>query len=307
MNITRHPSPRSARRLTALAVAAASVGVLASCSSSSSSTEPADSTTSTVVAESTTTSSVDVTTSTVAAESTTTVSPTTAAPTTAAPVTTAPLPACGEGNVPSGAADALWTTNGDWNGDGVLDQATSWVEPATMDWFVMIEVVGGSSTTIAMPDPGPGFVQVLAPVDVDFSLGVDPGVNRQEFVAITSSGAAGYNLGVFGVNQFGCGFQFDNGSGDYYDVPVRASVMSTAGVACDGAAGSQFLVRLEATSNDGGVSYDTLDVKIERTGPQTLSDGVSIPGNIATDSPAAARYASADCFGTDLLADAGAM
>ncbi len=286
------------RRLAPLAASVAGLLLLAACSSDAATTAPATEP-STSVAGSTTTS-VAATSTTAAPAASTTAAPTTAAPTTAAPTTAAPAPACGEGNVPSAGASSVATITGDWNGDGVQDQATSWVEPATMEWFVMIEVAGGSSTTIAMPDPGVGFVQVVDKVDVDFSLGVDPGVNRDEFVAIVGSNSSGLNLGVFGVNSVGCGFPFDNGAGAYYVIPIHSSAGIMSGLKCDGGAGSQFMVRLEASTTDGDI-WSTRDIKIERTGPQSLGDGVVIEGAYLTGEPELYDYNVAYCFDTMLI------
>ena len=188
---------------------------------------------------------------------------------------------------------------GDWNGDGTLDQATSWVEPS-MDWYILIEVTGGAATTLAMPDPGIGFVRVLSRVDVDFSLGAPPGSNEDEFVAIVNSNAAGYNLGVFGVNHLGCGFQFDDGHGSDFILPIHASAAITSGMRCEGAAGSQFIVRLEASTSDG-VTWGVMDVKIERPAEQTLADGVAISATVPAGSPVLAQYADATCGGGSIL------
>lgn len=283
-------------RARAAAASVALVGLLAGCSSSSSSGGSSESTT-TVVA---TTTVGDTTT---VAETTTTAATTTTAETTVPPTTAAPAPVCANTTAPDGSSDSLAIASGDWDGDGTDDSAISWVNLSTMDWFVRLEVSGGTSSTVLLQDVGPAPARVLDRVDVDFGLGLEPGVNRDELLAIVGSNSAGWNLGVFGLGADGCIFQFDNGGGDHFIIPVHNAAAVRSGMMCDGAAGSQFVVRLEAETSDGGLNWTTHDTRIERTGPTTLTDGITIDGALAGGSPQLNLYGRAECFGGPIVLD----
>ncbi len=172
-----------------------------------------------------------------------------------------------------------------------------------MDWYVRLEVAGGASSTILLQDVGPAPARVLDRVDVDFGLGLEPGVNRDELLAIVGSNSAGWNLGVFGLGADGCVFQFDNGGGDPFIIPVHNAAAVRSGMMCDGAAGSQFVVRLEAETSDGGLNWTTHDTRIERTGPTTLTDGITIDGALAGGDPQLNLYGRAECFGAPMVLD----
>ena len=284
---------------TSLARAAASfalVGLLAGCSSSSRSGGSSESTT-TVAA---TTTVGDTTT---VAETTTTAETNTTAATTVAPTTAPPVPACANTTAPDSSSDSLAIANGDWDGDGTEDSAVSWVDPSTMDWYVRLEVAGGASSTVLLQGVGPAPARVLDRVDVDFGLGLEPGANRDELLAIVGSNSAGWNLGLFGIGADGCAFQFDNGGGDPFIIPVHNAVAVRSGMMCDGAAGSQFVVRLEAETSDGGLNWTTHDTRIERSGPTTLTDGITIDGSLAGGDPALNLYGRVECFGAPIVLD----
>ena len=229
--------------------------------------------------------------------STTTAAPITVAPT-SAPTTVAPTPVCAESTAPSESALGVNVIDGDWNGDAVADQAVSWAEDSGSGpvWFVRAEVNGGVSSSLTLGDLGVGFAEVLDRADVDYSLGAPEGTNRDELVAVVGSNAAGFNLGVFGVGADGCIFRFDNGVGEPFEVPIHGAAAVVSGLMCDGGAGSQFMVRLEAETDDG-INWTTLDTKIERTGATSLGDGVSIPGVMLTSDANILRYSNAECFG----------
>ena len=237
--------------------------------------------------------------------STSSVPASTSVPETTTPATSAPAPTAPSGGSsctdrsPSGSAVQVTVVNGDWNGDGTADSALSWGEPTGggANWFVRMQVAGGSNSAIALGDLGPSFAAVVGRADVDFSLGAPAGSNEDELVAIVGSNAAGYNLGVFGIGSDGCAFQFDDGAaGSPYIIPVHAAVATTSGLRCDGGMGSRFMVRLEANSADG-VNYTTNDIRIERTDGNSLADGVSIPGTITSADAGFMAYQQAECDG----------
>lgn len=293
---TRIQSTSSMSRRAGVAAASfAAFAVLATACSDSKSVSGADSTSSS-------STSVAVTSTTLASTTTlaptTTAAPTTVAPTLAPTTVAPPSPACAESTAPSESALGVNVVDGDWNGDGVADQALSWAEDSGSGpvWFVRAEVNGGVSSSLTLGDLGVGFAEVLDRVDVDYSLGAPEGTNRDELLAVVGSNAAGFNLGVFGVDVDGCIFRFDNGGGEPFELPIHGAAAVVSGLMCDGGAGSQFMVRLAAETDDG-TNWTTLDTKIERTGATSLGDGVSIPGVLLTSDAAILRYSNAECFG----------
>lgn len=288
-----------ARTLTLLTAAA----LMTACSSSKSSAPTTENTT-TVVAPTTTMAGTTTTeTTTPAVTTSTTVAATTTAPivpTTSA--TTAAPGGCGSSVGPSAAAVGMKQVSGDWNGDGTVDAARSWGEPSggSPTWYVRMEVSGGSSSTLVLSGVDPGFAAVLGAVDVDFSIGAPPGVVRDELLAIVGSNAAGYNLGVFGVGADGCAFQFDDGAGQPYLVPVHGAAAVMSGMRCDGGMGSHFIVRLEAETSDG-THWTTRTIKVERTDANTLADGTVLTGTLLSTDPELAAFGEAECFGTPFV------
>lgn len=284
-------------RASAAAASFAAFGLLATACSDSKTVTGDTVAVSSTVAETTTT--VAETTTTVA-ETTTTVAetvPTTAAP---APTVAPPAPAaCADHAAPSGSAESVATITGDFNGDGAIDSAISWAEVSGgPQWFIRTELAGGPASSVALGDLGVGFAQVVDRVDVDFSLGLDPGMNRDEFAAIAGSAASGVILNVFGVDNDGCVFRFDDGGGFPFEMPITGSVSYRSGLMCDGAAGSQFMVLKQAISDDDGTTFTTTDTKIIRTGARSLGFGVSFEGSLDGDDPQLEWYSSAECFGT---------
>lgn len=297
---TRPLAARTSRSLGLRAAAAAAsfaaFGLLATACSDSKTVTGAETTAaSTTVAESTTT--VAETTTTVA-ETTTTVAETT---TTAAPAPTVDPPApaaCADNAAPSGSAEGVFTVVGDWNGDGNPDSAISWAEMSGgPQWFIRTEIAGGPASSVALGDLGVGFAQVVSGVDLDYSLGLDPGMNREEFVAIAGSAASGVILNAFGVDDSGCVFRFDDGAGSPFQMPITGSVGFLSGLMCDGAAGSQFMVLKQAVSDDGGTTFTTTDTKIVRTDANSLGLGASFEGSLDGTDPQLDSYAMAVCFG----------
>ena len=283
-------------RAVGAAASFAAFGLLAAACSDSKTVAGAD----TVASSSTTaetTTTVAETTSTVA-EVTTTVAET--VPVTVVPVATdAPPPpaACADDTAPSGSAASVFTIVGDWNGDGNPDSATSWAESGGAQWFVRTEIAGGPASSVALGDLGVGYAQVVSGVDLDYSLGLDPGMNKEEFVAIAGSAASGVILNAFGVDDSGCVFRFDDGGGLPFDMPVTGTVSYRSGVMCDGGAGSQFMVLKQATSDDDGATFTTTDTQILRTGARSLGLGGSYEGSLLATDGALESYSTAVCFG----------
>lgn len=277
----------------ALAAALLAAAALMGCSSSTSQNASGSSTS---LAESTTT----------AAPATSAPASTAPAPTTAAPAPTVAPPAppaslCDD-IAPTAAAVDVTVVNGDWNGDGAVDSAVSWGEPTSggVDWFVRMQLSGAGNSSIFLGDLGPGYARVTGRVDVDYSLGAPAGSNEDELVAVVGSSAAGFNLGVFGLDRWGCLFQFDNGGGDVYIIPVYNSMLNISGMTCDGGMGSRFVVRLEATSADG-TNWTTSDIRVQRDDDNSLAEAPAIIGALTSASPALNAYGTAECDGTSLM------
>ncbi len=243
----------------------------------------------------------------------TTVAPTTVAPTlpppppTVAPSVppTVPPEGCAVTNAPSGSAVQVTPISGDFNGDGVTDNAVSWGEPTGggATWFVRTEINGGPASTFALGDLGVGFAALLDRVDVDYSLGAPDGSNEDELLAIVGSNASGYNLGVFGIGADGCIFQFDDGAGGAFSLAVSGTVSMMSGVGCDGGAGSQFLIARQATTDDG-IGWQVSDTRIDRSG-QTLTLGVTAVGALSNDDPILPEYGEATCNGNVYIGAGG--
>lgn len=306
---TSHPTachPTAARSMpvrTAIsAVAFTAFGLLAvACSDSKSISSADDSSTTTsdtplVVPATTTADSTLETTTTVAAVETTLAPETTVAATVAPP----PPPAadCPSAVAPSGAAISLVTTEGDWDGDGAADTAVSWAEPVGggLDWYVRTEITGGPSSSVALGDLGVGYAAVMGAVDVDFSLGAPEGSNEDEILATVGVSSSGYLVGVFGVNDSGCAFQFDDGAGATFQMATTGTIGQLSGFRCEGAAGSQFLVKLEASSGDE-VTWSTRDYRIRRQADQSLVLDPALTGSLAAADLALAEYGQANCGG----------
>ena len=268
-------------RYSALAAGLAAFGLLAACSDSK------------------TFGGLDSSSTTAAATTVpTTIAPTTTSVAPTVPPTVPPPPTCADTTEPSGTAGYLTVIDGDWNGDGLVDLGYSWGETTGggVNWFVRGEISGGASSTIALGDLGASYAQALDGVDVDFSLGADPGVNRDELLAVVGGGASGVNLGIFGFDPDGCMFQFDDGAGAPFSVSVAGTVSQMSGLMCDGAAGSQFLVELTASTADG-ITWDTVDFRILRSGHSlTLSD--ALLGALPAADAGLAAYSHAQCGGT---------
>ncbi|MDO8363788.1 MAG: hypothetical protein Q7V88_12885 [Actinomycetota bacterium] len=304
---TSHRRPtrsRSACSLTLRAGVAATsfalFGVLAACSSSTEVTGDTTATSTSTSVASTTTVAASTTTSTVAPS---TVPATTEAPATTAVPTTAPAPeGCAVDFAPTDDAVGVEVVNGDWNGDGDADSALSWGEPigSGIDWYVRMQNSGGVNSVVALGDLGVGFAAVVGPVDVDFSLGAPPGSNRDELLAIVGSNAAGFNLGVFGTDGDGCAFQFDGGGGDAYVIPIHGAAATMSGLMCDGGMGSQFIVRLEASTTDGA-AWDVRYIRVERSDGNTLVDGTILNDVLPDGDPQLELFSKASCGGTDLV------
>lgn len=287
-------------------VACSAFGVLAVACSDSKSISSAD-TAATVGSESTLAGPATTTTVGTTLETTTTVTATTSLPpvtsvaTTVAPPPPTPL-TCASATAPTAAAVSFANASGDWNGDGIADTVVSWAEPVGdgLDWFVRTEIAGGPASSVALGDLGVGFGAVMDSVDVNFGLGLPEGSNREEILAIVGVSSSGYNLGVFGVTDAGCAFQFDDGTGSPFLLPTASTIGQLSGVRCDGAAGSQFLVKLQASTVDE-VTWTTTDFRIERQGAQSLVLGTPLPGVLTAGDPALADYGQATCGGVNYL------
>ncbi|HQZ35627.1 MAG TPA: hypothetical protein PK020_14480 [Ilumatobacteraceae bacterium] len=220
---------------------------------------------------------------------------------TVAPPPPAP-PTCASATAPTADAISFANASGDWNGDGVADTVVSWAEPVGggLDWFVRTEIAGGPASSVALGDLGVGFGAVMDSVDVDFGLGLAEVSNREEILAIVGVSSSGYNLGVFGVTDAGCAFQFDDGVASPFLLPTASTIGQLSGVRCDGAAGSQFLVKLQASTVDE-VTWTTTDFRIERQGAQSLVLGTPLPGSLTAGDPALADYGQATCGGVNYL------
>ncbi|MFK8024553.1 MAG: hypothetical protein AB8G26_11390 [Ilumatobacter sp.] len=142
------------------------------------------------------------------------------------PVIVSPLNACGfVGSIP-GTATIVSDISVDLDGDGDLDQAISFVDAG---WSVRT-VVDGVTSQIDISGVGPHAVTLLGGTDVAW---ITPG---DELIATVGGGASSVEVGVIGVDDDGCVFQFDDGAGESIGFPVGATVTNGSGVFC--AAGS---------------------------------------------------------------------
>jgi hypothetical protein len=309
------PGARASTRFPAIsACGLALASLLASCGSAESGVKSVGesipgSTTSTTAAATTTSTVAAVTTATSVA--TTAAPATTGAPTTSStspPATTAPDDDGVDGDAPcstaaplpaiSAKASNVSTRMFDYDGDGANDDVATVY--AIIDdggipvWFLRAETPeGGSEISLFMSDDA-GAAAVVGMAQTDLSLGAGTGL-EQELLVQVGTGAAGISVGVFFRGSAGCLEQFLDVSDGPATFAVRASVAQQAGLRCEGAAGSQFLVRLEASSADG-IEHDTLDVKLERIGNHLIDD-VSIPGHLTSpaDDTTLATYGQIDC------------
>lgn len=249
------------------------------------------------------------------AESTTTAAPATSAPaptTAPAPATAAPAPqpattpappaSLCDDIAPTAAAVDVTVVNGDWNGDGALDSAVSWGVPTSggVDWFVRMQLNGAGNSSIFLGDLGPGYARVTGRVDIDYSFGAPAGSNEDELVAVVGSNAAGFNLGVFGLDQWGCLLQFDDNDGEVYLIPVYNSMLNMSGMTCDGGMGLRFVVRLEASSDDG-FNWIARDIRVQRNDYNSLSEAPAIVTPLSAKSSALDAYGTAECDGASLM------
>ncbi len=228
------------------------------------------------------------------ADATTTVAPTvaTTVPPTVAP-TDAPTTTTGEdgedGDVACGELDPVIdsavitsSTGLDWDGDGSAEASATVYDtaPGANDFRLRVENGDGGSEVAIITD---GVVEptVLGPVQVDFSLGSsDP--QPDELLVTVGANSSGFNLGVFYQDDTGCLARFNGADESPIEIPIHGSIGTASGLACDGGAGSQFIVRTTATASAGSGEYDTHDVKLRREGGQ-LVDDVDIPGFIVDD------------------------
>lgn len=225
------------------------------------------------------------------ADATTTAAPTvaTTVPPTVAP-TDAPTTTTGEdGDVACGELDPVIdsavitsSTGLDWDGDGSAEASATVYDtaPGANDFRLRVENGDGGSEVAIITD---GVVEptVLGPVQVDFSLGSsDP--QPDELLVTVGANSSGFNLGVFYQDDTGCLARFNGADESPIEIPIHGSIGTASGLACDGGAGSQFIVRTTATASAGSGEYDTHDVKLRREGGQ-LVDDVDIPGFIVDD------------------------
>lgn len=150
--------------------------------------------------------------------------PTTTTTTTLAPPPPAP---CGlYAAIPAGALEINAATV-DAIGDGVADDVvTTYIDPASSEWRMRLDLPVGSTSEIVVSGIGAGVLKVLGAAQVD-----DGGAD--EFLAIAGGGAATRNLGAFGADSDGCLFQFDL-DGATFEAPVGATVMRQDGLTCTG-------------------------------------------------------------------------
>jgi hypothetical protein len=226
-----------------------------------------------------------------------------------APSSTGPYVAtgvCPSEATPSPVAEAIIRLDGDWNGDGAPDAAVSWREPNGNSWlwFVRSELAGGNASTYALGELGVGFAALMGNVDVDFSAGAPAGSNREEILSIVGASSFGYELGVFGVADDGCLIRFDDGFGLPFKMIVAGGANQLVGMRCSEAAGSRFLVALQASSADG-VTWGTYERRVDRSGPTTLVTGEPVVGMVSQTDAQLAAYGQATCNGQVYLDESG--
>ena len=90
---------------------------------------------------------------------------------------------------------------------------------------------------------------------------------------------------MFYRDDKGCLARFKGADGQPLVLAVYSSIGSGSGVACEGAAGSQFLVRTTATAGNAKGQFDVHDIRLRRTGDHLVND-VDVPGTIVDDGSA---------------------
>jgi hypothetical protein len=207
----------------------------------------------------------------------------------------AELPRCPLVRVPPDGAAMSGSSEADFDGDGVTDRGYAWMETAgdgTTSWYVGVDLAHGPASAVELLGVGSSYASVLGAYDLDFSLGQT--TNRSELVAVVGSAAGVVYVAMFGVDDGGCAFQFDDGTVAPFTVTVGSALGALGGLRCDGGAGSQFLVMLTARTDDK-VTYSTEDVRIERSGPTSLERGAMLLGELPVGSDALTAYHSASC------------
>jgi len=212
----------------------------------------------------------------------TTVPETTVVETTAAPTTTvAPAP-CGEFDPIPGTAGVTSSVPVDWDGDTTQESVATLYDTVAgnMDYRLRVEGPDYITETAVITD-GVIVATVLGAVQVDYSGGsLDP--QPQELLATVGNNSSGYNVAVYFRDDQGCIDRF-KGAGDSELVyPIHASIGTSSGLACEGTAGAQFIVRTTASATATPNEYDVHDIKQVRNEGQLL-DEVDIPGTVTDD------------------------
>lgn len=223
-------------------------------------------------------------------------------PVTIAPILVAlPLADCGVvGAVPAG-AEAVTTIVIDLDDDGQADTATTY-HVALGDgagWRLRTEVTGGPVDDIAIDGVGAAMARVLGAVQVDFDL-FDPSTHEPELLVQVGSNSSGVNLGVFGLDEDGCLFRFQDELGDDLVLPIHDAIGTKAGVICDDLDSTSYLSRLGAEHVQGTV-YNASVTPLVRQG-QALVDGETTWFDIDADAQAGwlAAFGDLSCPGFEL-------
>ncbi len=230
-------------------------------------TTPAPTTTTTAPA---TTTTVPTTTTTMA------VSPTSSSTTTTTIPTCPPAP-----SLVSGATDVIAVT-GDFDGDGVPDDLTTYLDPAAGRRHVRVELAagGGSDRIIEDADPVMGS-RPLGGHDLD-------GDGRDEAFVVVGSGASAQLVGLYAWS--GCTLVRITLDGAPAVFPVGASVTHGEGLSCNGV-GELDELRVETTD---GITWDGTRIPYQLAG-SVLVAGATETFTAGTDE--ALTVVGVDCSG----------
>lgn len=224
----------------------------------------------------------------------TTTATSTPASSTASSSPAASVPECPPPPMPADAADVS-TTSGDLDGDDAADTATVYrIGPKSApEWHLAVDLASGARADSIVPRDlggaqGIGNAAVAGAVDVN-------GDGTDELWASVGSGSTGTLAALFVVD--GCGVEAATADGTALVFSVGGASGSFAGVGCtdvDGDGALDFVVQRQATSSDGGATYQTTETEY------VLVDGMfgvisQVPGTASPSDPDFARLSSFRC------------
>ena len=175
-------------------------------------------------------------------------------------------PDCGVfGDIPGNASN-VETMMIDIDDDGNDDTVTTYYVAIgdSAGWRLRTEIVGGPMDDIAIEGVGVGIAEILGGVQVDYTV-VDPETWARELLVRAGTNSSGPNLTVFGHDDDGCLFRFENEGGTDIVLAIHGSIGVVSGLRCDAIAGQQFLVTM-LTTHVVDTTYAATQTILERNG-----------------------------------------